>query len=297
MDKEYKVLLVDDRTDFSEGFKNEAQHHNILVATRTNYKDMVECLPKIKDKLATIILDIKCLKTPDQEIESEDFLTLALGHLDQNYSHIPRVILTADSARYDFVSKWFSNEKVYRKTTQDISALFECIKNNGEKIDSIKIRHKYRDVFKLFDKQYLSEDTENDLLDLLMNMENKELSQIKKNLSAVRRIQEDVLQTINKINRNIIPDDCLKPNKDIKFHTIHRHLMGNKTRENNYKPTTTTYYDGVIEVFSESIYRVASDNGSHNPYLNPKYTPTKYTVQAVVYGLLDFLLWFERTIN
>jgi hypothetical protein len=297
MNQKYIVLLVDDRTDFSESLKKEAQHHNILIASRTNYKDMVECLPKMKEKLSTIILDIKCLKEPDQEIENEDFLALALTHLSENYPYIPRAILTADSVGYDFVKHWFTKEKVYRKTAQEINRLFEDIKKNGDNIESIKIRHKYMNVFKVFDKKYLPQDTESDLLDLLLNMENTELAQIKKNLSAVRRIQEKILQTLHRHDINIIPETCLKPNKDIKFHSIHKHLTGNITKDNGYKPTSTIYYDGIIDIFSESIYRVASDNGSHTPYEDPKYIPTSYTVQSVVFSLLDFILWFESMLE
>lgn len=293
MDKGYNVLLIDDREDFTKTFKEAAQQHNIFVASRTNYDDMVECLPKIKDRLSTIILDIKCLKQREQEIESQDFLAMALEHLNQKYADIPRLIVTADSAKYDDVKQWFSKEKIYRKTKDDIEKVFEIIKKNGEEIQSIKVRYNYCDVFEIFDKGYLSSNAEKDLLDLLINMNNEELTEIKKNLSVARRMQEEILQTLHKCDSTIIPESCLKPNKDIKFHSIHKHLSGNKTKENFYKPTTQVYYDGLIECFSDAIYSVTSDNGAHNPYEKPTYIPTKYTVLTVTNALLDFLLWFK----
>jgi len=84
---------------------------------------------------------------------------------------------------------------------------------------------------------------------------------------------------------------------DIKYWDIHKHLSGNKTRDNNYNPTTTEYYSGVIESFSDCIYKVSSDNGAHNPYGNPDYKPTVYTVTALTNQLLDFLLWYKALIT
>src|SRR3989339_816773 len=50
----------------------------------------------------------------------------------------------------------------------------------------------------------------------------------------------------------------------------------------------------IIDRFAEVIYKITSDNGAHTPYENPDFPPTKYTVQAVTYALLDLLLWFKK---
>ena len=65
-------------------------------------------------QMATIILDIKCLKEPNQEIEHEDFLFAALSFLDQNYPDIPRAVLTADSDKHATTKKWFKKEEVFQ---------------------------------------------------------------------------------------------------------------------------------------------------------------------------------------
>jgi len=105
------------------------------------------------------------------------------------------------------------------------------------------------------------------------------------------------LQTLNKKAKNVLPDNCFKSNKDIKFWDAHKHLSGNKTKDSGYIPTTTVYYSGVIELFSEIIYKISSDNGSHTPYENPDYYLTKYTVQSLTYALMDFLKWFEAKMD
>jgi hypothetical protein len=48
----------------------------------------------------------------------------------------------------------------------------------------------------------------------------------------------------------------------------------------------------IVDRFAELIYKITSDSGAHSPYADPKYPPTSYTVRAVVFALLDLILWF-----
>jgi hypothetical protein len=48
----------------------------------------------------------------------------------------------------------------------------------------------------------------------------------------------------------------------------------------------------TIDRFAEMIYKITSDNGAHTPHANPKYLPTRYSVHAVTFAMLDLLLWF-----
>ncbi len=47
---------------------------------------------------------------------------------------------------------------------------------------------------------------------------------------------------------------------------------------------------------SECIYKIASDNGSHNPYDNTP-LPNKYTVQSLTFAFLEQLLWFKKLMS
>lgn len=291
------TLLIDDKLEFGEELKRQAKTHNIEIIHKTNYRDMEIILPSIAGKISVVILDIKCLKEPNQPIEGEDFLTLALGLLNEKYNFIPRAILTADPDGYSTVKRWFPQERLFKKIPGDISQLFEYINQKGLELENTQLKYKYSDIFSIFDKGYLPSTIENELTELLKNMDCSDLPSIKNSLSSIRRIQEKIFQTLNKTDNSIVPDNCLKPNKDIMFGVVHKHLSGNKTYQSNYQPTQKVYYSGIIETFSESIYRVTSDNGAHNPYNNPDYFPTKYTVQSSIFALLDFIKWFEVKMN
>lgn len=288
------VLIVDDREDFTKELKAEARAYDINIAARTNLKDMIEFLSKHSDKLSMIILDIKCLKEPNQEIECEDFLPAALTYLEKEYKYIPRVILTADSVSYEEVSRYHSDEKIFRKTTEDIARLFNYIKEKGEELPYLKIRYEHADVFTIFSKGYLEHEQEIQLLELLINMQSKDSTEIKNNLVVIRRMQEKVLQTLNKYNKNIVPDICLGSNGTIKFRDIHKHLKGNKSHQSNYVAVSTDFYSGVIEELAPMIYNVASATSAHNPYNQLDFPPSNYTVKSCVYALLDFLRWFDK---
>lgn len=291
------ILMVEDNQEFADHFIKQSFEHNIKVTHVTNLQDMMETLKKIHRNLATVVLDVKCLKTPDQEIDNADFIGAAISALDRNYPEIPRAIFTADSTSYDFLEEIMRHEKRFRKTTEGLASLFSLIKENAKNLNALKIRERYRQIFKIFDDGFLDVYIDNQLVELLDNMENDSTKTILDNLATVRRIQESVFQAINKSHKSIIPDYLLKDNRDIPFHAINKHLSGNKTRENDYKPTSEVYYSGAIESFSQMIYSISSDNGAHTPYENPMYSPTKYTVQACVYSLLDFLLWFKDVMD
>ncbi|HSW61143.1 MAG TPA: hypothetical protein VLJ60_10105 [bacterium] len=291
------VLMVEDDKEFADNFIRQSSEHNIKVTHVTNLQDMMETLKKIHRNIATVVLDVKCLKTPDQEIDNPDFIGAAISALDRNYPEVPRAIFTADSTSYDFLEEIMRHEKRFRKTPEGLTSLFSLIKENALNLKFLKIREKHKQVFKIFDDKMLGSHIDNQLIGLLDNMESDNTDVILNNLATIRRIQESVFQAINKSHKSIIPDYLLKDNRDVPFHVINKHLSGNKTRENDYKPTSEVFYDGVVESFSQMIYSVSSDNGAHNPYENPMYSPTKYTVQACVYSLLDFLLWFKDVMD
>lgn len=291
------VLIIDDREDFTREFKAEARAYEINVASRTNLKDMIEFLPKYSDKLTMIILDIKCLKEPNQEVENENFLPAALTHLEKEYPYIPRVVLTADSVSYEEVSRYHPDEKIYRKTEEDILRLFTYIKEKGKELPFLKIRHEHADIFNIFNKGYLEREQEKELLELLTNMNSNELTKIKNNLVIIRRMQEKIFQVINKRNKAVVPDSCMGNNGTVKFRDIHKHLTGNKSFESKYAPVTKDYYSGVIEQLTPMIYNIASATSAHNTYDQLEFPPSNYTVRSCVYALLDLLRWFEKKVD
>ncbi len=293
----YNVLLVDDDKKFAREIISYAKSFEINIYHKTNFKDMVEFLNTVSRLIVCVVLDIRCLLEPDQQVEKVDFLSKALNHLDQQYKDLPRVILTADTEGYSNVKEYFPQEKLFKKINADIISLFQFIRSLDS--EKIKIRNSFPQIFEIIDKSPLNDEAKVQFLDLIKNSESTEYSQILNNLSTIRRIQESIFQSINKTNKDIIPDELFKDNGDIKFWDIHRHLKGN-VREINpreWKTTTQEYYSGIIEYFSETLYKVASDAGAHSPYKKSDYKPTKFTVLSQLYALMDFIRWYGSIIK
>lgn len=120
------LLLIDDKEDFKESFKSQAQRKGYRLAWGKSFEEMKAKLPGLDKKITAIILDIKCLITNDQEIENEDFILKALLFLQAEYKDLPRVILTGDEKAFDF-SRFSKDELVFRKDSEDIEKMFEKI--------------------------------------------------------------------------------------------------------------------------------------------------------------------------
>lgn len=289
------VLLVDDDEEFGKNVVAIARSYNIGITQKTNYRDMVQVLEKNAYKIDHIILDIICLIEPDQEIEKEDFLQKALNYLDQNFRDIPRLILTADQTGYDTMKNYFTTEKVFRKTKEDIIAALQHIDQVDTK--AFKLRFQYRDIFDIITKNNLLPQVESQLLDLIDKLDSQRYTDLLDNLIKIRRIQESIFQKMNISNKDILPDDLFKGNNDIKFWEIHKHLKGNPTKENNYQPVQKVYYASSVEQFSEMIYKICSDNGAHNTFQTSDFGLSKYSVMAATYSLLEFIRWYGWVIE
>ena len=289
------VLLVDDDTEFANSLKRQAADYQIFIIHKTNFKDMEECLPVNIGKIACVILDLKCLIDPDSSAPREEFLSKAIRLLDQKYPHLPRFVLTGDSAGYDHVELYSPDEKRFKKTQSDIISLFQEI--HSLDVKEIRIRSRYSSVFSIFDLGIMPVETEGQLLELLSNQESEYYNDILDNLSKIRRIEESIFQTLNKKRPDILPSSSFKDNGDISFWKVHNHLKGNPTKESGHKATQEVYYSGPMDALSEMVYNVSSDHGAHTPYENPDYRPTKYTIIASVNALLDLILWFGSMIK
>ena len=106
----YNVLLVDDDKKFAREIISYAKSFEINIYHKTNFKDLVEFLNTVSRLIVCVVLDIRCLLEPDQQVEKVDFLSKALNHLDQQYKDLPRVILTADTEGYSNVKEYFPQE-------------------------------------------------------------------------------------------------------------------------------------------------------------------------------------------
>lgn len=123
------LLLIDDREDFKNSFKIEAQRNGYAIIWKKSLEGLKKVLPEIHNKIECVILDIKCLKTDDQEIEHENFLSSAISFLDREYNDLPRLILSGDEKAFEQFKDIFAEEKTFSKDPDGINSLFKELEN------------------------------------------------------------------------------------------------------------------------------------------------------------------------
>jgi len=283
--KPMTILVVDDQVDFVEGtLKREARSRRILLEHVTNLEDAVALLQEKGEKaFAGIILDVICLKTRKDQIPDPSFIGTAIKTCEVKAPNLPRVILTGEPGTAIKVTELLGgDEKVFVKEHDQIIKMFDLIVEESAKIPHIAIRKKYDEVFEIFNKGYLSNDAEQDLLTCLLKMGIHESTVISDNLHRLRRIQEKIYLALNRINPIIVPTQLIEE-KGPKCREIMKHLVRNRNVEDQK----------IICRFSDLVYSFSSDYGSHVPNTSPEYSPTKYTVQSLTFAMLDILLWFK----
>jgi hypothetical protein len=149
----------------------------------------------------------------------------------------------------------------------------------AEKLDWVKLRVAHPDVFTVIDR-YLDKEAEQELITCLKQIDTTDFTIIKNSLGCLRRLQEKVYLALNRAGEEILPKRFVAG--ELNVVGAYKHLAETGQVE-RYK---------IIDRFAELIYKITSDNGAHTPHANPKYPPSRYSVHAVTFAMLDLLLWF-----
>ncbi len=285
------VLLIDDREDFSTQFVEHAKSKGIQVAPKKSFEGLKEVLPKYHHKFAAVVLDIKCLLKDDQAIEDANFITVALSYLDTNIPFFPRFILTGDDAEFESIGRYFKQEKVFKKTPEDLEKLFIELKFCVDNSKSLNIKREYSDIFTLFSVGKLHPSAEQQLLDLIKDgFSESDFGKFKGIFANVRSIQEGMYKSIHQRNPTVVKANMLKANGMIDFNKLMKHLNGNPNH--SYQPTTTVYQNNTINNLAQTIYWSCGEYIHDDP--NRSYFVSSYTVKALIYNLLELLLWSKQ---
>lgn len=299
--KPIDILLIDDEKEYCASLKTNARNFGIRIFDYQNLEDGFKELETSNYKYKALILDGNCLLTAKDEKETSKFLPAALEKLnefEQRYErHIPCVVNTGYYDRFEIFTDVLKNRraKMFQKSRpkeEMYTYLLEEISNTEVR----KIEREYNDIFDIFRNNYLEDPIRDEMFDLLKNMHSSNTAKISKNLGAIRRVLESIYQALNKSESKIVPDSCFKANKDLRYWEVSRYLSGNPAKSNSYKHTPKYGFTKLIKDFSDTIYKVTSDNGSHNSY-ETKSLPKKYTVISVVNMLIEVLLWFKEVMD
>jgi hypothetical protein len=276
------LLIVDDDKDYVESLNRDAQGYRIILKHVCNLEEgKIFLESKDGRSVCGVILDVICMKNKEQKVADKSFITAALKYFGEKLPNIPIVVLTGEPDEYKNLKNLYEGTwAVYSKGREENNML-SYLRDKAQELERVKILNKYSEVFEIIE-DHLDGEAEDELINCLKNMNSSDFPTIKNNLICLRRLQEKVYIALNKVDYNVVPSEFIE--RGINVHSIYKHLV-----EMSYVKRNS-----IIDKFAEIIYKVASDNGAHTPYENPDYPPTKYTVQAVTYALLDLLIWFKK---
>lgn len=275
-------LIIDDEKSYVEALHRNAQKMRILFKHHTNLEEARQFVEgKEARAISGIVLDVKCMVNKLQTSPKSNFIMEAVKYFQSNFSHIPIAILTGEPEKYKSLKEDFEGAiNVYYKGKEEEQMLIS-LAEQAQQLDYVKLVKQYPDVFDAVEN-YLNGEALEELIGCLKGMQSSDFTSIKDSLARLRRLQEKVYIALNRIDPAIIPADHVDPK--VVVTSIYKHLT-----ENGYVKRYS-----IIDRYASTIYGITSDNGSHTPYQNPEFPPTKYTVQAMTFAILDLLLWFKN---
>jgi hypothetical protein len=273
------MLIIDDATAYVESLYRDAQRYAIRLLHARSLEEGREIYQGREGRgIAGIILDGKCLKEKGQQVPDSSFLGAALKYFGEKAPHLPQVVLTGETELYRNLTDLYAGTvRVYSKGRDEKEMLIHLL-GEAQKLSWLKVVREHGEVFQGLAER-LGEDAEQELISCLLNMGSDDQTVVRNTLISLRRLQEKIFIALHKSHPGLIPAHLVAG--EINLVGIYKHLAERGAIE-RYK---------IVDRFCELVYKLSSDNGAHTPYENPKYAPTRYTVQAVTFALLDLILW------
>lgn len=278
------LILIDDRQDFIDAFTSDCAARQYALYPKRSLAGLKELMPAMHHKTACVILDIKCLHEDDQEMEDASFIGSALTYLDQNYPKFPRLILTGDDKEYEQINKYYKDEDIYLKTTEDKDRLFTKIKYYVDNSDQLRVKRQNPEPFEAFGNGLLPEGKSVTLYQLFIIAENGTFKQ--NDFNTIRELLEDVFLWTN--SKGLLPNSCIKPDGRPNLEWSYRYLSG--------LPVTLPSGGGTLQaatILPTHISRTLDMVKQNSSILSHTY-PDKFTMNAfktTLFGLAEIFVW------
>jgi CheY-like chemotaxis protein len=280
-----RVLIIDDDKSFVDVLQRDANPHRIILDHAMSLEEAIEIMDERGEKaFAGIILDVICLKEKDQKVADESFLVRAKEVFDRKAPSLPKAILTAEPGHFKTLKPLYEGTlSVYLKGGEDQDRMFAFFSKESEKLENVRMISQYPEVFEVFEKQFLGNNEEQELIACLKFMDSVDPVVITDNLARLRRLQEAIYLALYKKDPKYIPPGAGTGGSSLFKHVI-RH----------FKVMHLIEHGKIIEIASGLVHSIGSDHGTHVPSKPPLYEPTRYTVKMTTFAMLDLILWFKE---
>jgi len=293
--RKYKIIWFDDEYDSLEILKEKAIVNGINHIGFINAEEGILELENNYKIYDAVIIDGLFYNKKGQsgDVKTDKALAEVFRKLDnlKDKKIIPSFILSGQKSFTKDVNPYadlFKGNKVYDKQNErDLEDLWKDIKTAADQLPDTQIRHEYQEVFSIFSLGYLPREIEQQVLELIKSPLPQSRVEIKGILSNIRSIHESCLLKLEEIN--VIPDS------QAQFSNVVKHLSGNKTHP-TYQPTTKEYQNTSIENLNKWLYFTCGQYIHNLKDENYKdYMISKYAVESLRNGVLELLLWFNKT--
>jgi ActR/RegA family two-component response regulator len=275
-----RMLVIDDNRPYVEALHRDAQRYGITLAHAGSLEEGREILERRDGwSLTGVVLDVKCLKERSQQVPDSSFLAAAVRYFGEKAPHLPMVVLTGEPDQFRSLSELYAGTLRVFSKGRDEAEMLSFLRDEAGKLDYVRVAGAYPEAFATV-RSHLGSDAEQELFNCLRDMTCAELVTIKNTLGCLRRLQERIYIALSRADGKLLPSQYVSG--EINLVGCYKHLVEKGVVE-RYR---------IVDRFAELIYKITSDSGAHSPYADPKYPPTSYTVRAVVFALLDLILWF-----
>lgn len=297
----YQVLWFDDEHERLTDIRENAHLNDIALHGVSNAQEGIRLLLEQYMQYDAVIVDGLFYQHANQtgDVSKQDAFIEVARALDllKDKKSIPWFILsgqTSFTTGSNALANVYKNGKVYDKLGNDLTALWNDLKQEVEQLPDIKILRQHEKAFSFLTDEYLGEKYRVVLLQAikLCSSSSRDTAEIRNGFLPLRKILEQLFRYLNK--SGIIPDD------------VH-HATGSFNQSSIYLSGLHTVYkinEGlippVIGFLLKQVTQVTQDSAHDNPgklklavdeFIHSN--QTNYLYQSTVYQLLELLVWFK----
>lgn len=300
--EQFVMLIIDDDEQYVDALFRDGQSCSILLKHAASLEEGVRIFESSEGALISgIILDVECYRRSDQEAPDSSFIIAATKYFNEKAADLPLVAITGVQPLYDRYQRDFAGIwQVYRKG-KDEAQMLAYLTGEAENLAWVKVVNSYPEVFKVVTSR-LGSDARSELIDCLLNMDATSLPRIRGNLANLRSLQEKIYLALHRLDPVMVPAQFVQARNMgdkscVDVSKILEHLKGGYDPF-SHRNTGRVYlhYRSILYRFSEMIYKVASD-GIHAIDEGDFAKPTRFTVQAATFALLDLILWLGGVVE
>ncbi|MCK5867315.1 MAG: hypothetical protein KAG14_02870 [Mycoplasmataceae bacterium] len=293
----YKVLISDDDYNYIDSQLVYANIRGVDLVHFDNWSSAKQELENNWNNYKAIILDGKGKLTKDSKGEDVKHIILALNDLaslNVSKGYKPIVINTGFVDTKDVLV----NQVYFEKGNEE--EMFDHLLNKIKQTDEEQLKLKYADVFELYSKGYLKNDSIQHLLEVLYVSDSNLLNISYENfVTPIRKIIESLFLSLN--DYGLLPNEFVE-NK-IHLIPVLNFLGGNQSAISNYYKKEKRAQEFKLKlkklffpkdlIFELQQVLKATQEGSH--LTGRSISKDKY--KSMVFSLLNFLIFYKTFIN